>query len=146
VRVYVIALADCRCSELQARLTVSRDLDGEHAESEETTKLKQMLRAAEEEIAELHARAEMKDAKVIALEQKFDTTVVMLREQLGHQANRIRQLSRELHERTASVTQLSTQVGPSRGRPSVKSVVVSAAQCTSEGGDGAGDATSASIL
>uniref|UniRef100_A0A914XRQ7 CCDC92/74 N-terminal domain-containing protein n=1 Tax=Plectus sambesii TaxID=2011161 RepID=A0A914XRQ7_9BILA len=97
------------CRELQARLTVSHGYD-EQVDSEENVKLKEQLRDAEEKLAELTARAEMKDAKMVAMEQKNDKTVLMLREQLGHQADRIRQLSRELHERTTSVTQLSTQL------------------------------------
>ena len=95
-------------SELQAKIHLGTNMDD--SSSTETNTYKTQLKQAEHEIKNLQEQIESKDLKLARLEEQLDQSADMFREQLSQQGQKIRQLNQELNERTATVTQLSTQV------------------------------------
>jgi len=72
--------------------------------------LQRKLAEAEQRIVELNKQFETKNDRVTNLESQMDKSMRVFRDQLGYQADRIRQLTRELHEKTTTVTQLASQL------------------------------------
>ncbi len=113
-------------TDLESRLTLSPTISEDDIDD-----LKRRLADAECEIEQLHGQLHTKDVKIDVLEAQLDKAMRLFRDQLGFQADHIRQLNRELHERTATVTQLSTQVLATHFC-FIKGFSISASDCSSE--------------
>ncbi|KAH7731735.1 ImpB/MucB/SamB family protein [Aphelenchoides avenae] len=93
--------------DLQRRLHVS---PGEKEPSESSAELESQLKAEKdtsEQLKESLAKAEKRNA---VLAQTLEKTAELYKSQIANHEDRIRQLTRELHDRTLTVTQLSQQL------------------------------------
>lgn len=77
---------------------------------EEIEKLEEEIQHEKEKNDHLSDELNQAKKRNASLEQTFDRTTHLYKEQLKLHEERIRQLTSELHDRTLTVTQLSTQV------------------------------------
>lgn len=77
---------------------------------EEIEQLREEIHAEQEKNDQLSEDLDQAKKRNFSLEQTFERTTNLYKEQLKLHEERIRQLTGELHDRTLTVTQLSTQV------------------------------------
>jgi hypothetical protein len=77
---------------------------------EEIEQLREEIHAEQEKNDQLSDDLDQAKKRNSSLEQTFERTTKLYKEQLKLHEERIRQLTGELHDRTLTVTQLSTQV------------------------------------
>uniref|UniRef100_A0AC34QV00 CCDC92/74 N-terminal domain-containing protein n=1 Tax=Panagrolaimus sp. JU765 TaxID=591449 RepID=A0AC34QV00_9BILA len=92
--------------ELNRKLNVSNS----PVDDDKIKELEKRLEEEQQKNSELQTELSKNQRKTVILEKTLERTTAFYKDELSHHEDRIRQLTAELHDRTQTVTQLSTQL------------------------------------